>query len=437
MSKKVFIAEQETLLEVQEQVEKLVRNLVPDDAPIYGMVIHEASDLNPSTRVEYLGANKDFTPMSMNMSTHAMNYGSWADWDWLKANVPVMCNWDGGIDYFLDPDDYTKKADGTDSDVANIAYAGDAMAIVKKIYKKEYKVGNDRYVYFCERKVDDDFHAVGFDVLGKERDYMLIPMFYGSIDSNGKMRSIAGQWSCLTASGSAADNTNGKAIGTAEQYTAIQAASSKALFFGGALTNTLADICILLSKSTNSQAAFGSGICSTYVEDKAQYYGTKINTVIGGGQFYGSNDNKSFNKIFHSCVMGSYMLWQRDPYMLLINGRIKVSPDYTYDLTGAKYLDTGVDFKPGDTSYHYYPTYRVVKGFGAIPCVDMKDVSTSATGYCDATWANAEGERVSLRFGDCGIGAGGGLWARTLADVAASAGWYYGASKLLPAPAAA
>ena len=111
MSKKVFIAEQETLLEVQEQVEKLVRNLVPDDAPIYGMVIHEASDLNPSTRVEYLGANKDFTPMSMNMSTHAMNYGSWADWDWLKANVPVMCNWDGGIDYFLDPDDYTKKAD--------------------------------------------------------------------------------------------------------------------------------------------------------------------------------------------------------------------------------------------------------------------------------------------------------------------------------------
>ena len=122
---------------MQEQVEKLVRNLVPDDAPIYGMVIHEASDLNPSTRVEYLGANKDFTPMSMNMSTHAMNYGSWADWDWLKANVPVMCNWDGGIDYFLDPDDYTKKADGTNSDAANIDYAGDAMAIVKKAPEEE------------------------------------------------------------------------------------------------------------------------------------------------------------------------------------------------------------------------------------------------------------------------------------------------------------
>lgn len=437
MSKKVFIAEQETLLEVQEQVEKLVKNLVPDDAPIYGMVIHEASDLNPSTMVEYLGANKDFTPMSMNMSTHAMNYGSWADWDWLKANVPVMCNWDGGIDYFLDPDDYTKKANGTDSDVANIDYAGDAMAIVRKIYKKEYKVGNDRYVYFCERKVDDDFRAVGFDVLGKERDYMLIPMFYGSIDSNGKMRSIAGQWSCLSSSGSVSDNANGAAIGTEEQHTAIKAASNNALFFGGALTNTLADICILLSKSTNSQEAFGYGMCSTYVNDKEQHYGTQINTVIGGGQFYGSDDKASFNKIFHSCVVGSYMLWQRDPYMLLIDGRIKVSKDYTYDLTGAAYLDTGVDFKPGDTNCHYYPTYRVIKDFGAIPCADMKDVSTSATGYCDGTWANAEGVRVSLRFGHCNHGLACGLWPRALHNVAADAGWAYGASKLLPAPAAA
>ena len=51
---KVFIAEQETLLEVKEQTEKLIRNLIPTDAPIYGMVIHEASDLNPATRVEYL-----------------------------------------------------------------------------------------------------------------------------------------------------------------------------------------------------------------------------------------------------------------------------------------------------------------------------------------------------------------------------------------------
>ncbi len=431
MTKKVFIAEQETLLEVQEDIKKLTENLLPLDKPIYAMVIHEASDLNPNSRVEYLGANKNFIPMSMNMSTHAMDYGSWADWGWLKANVPVMCNFDGGIDYYLNPDDYTQKADGTDSDVSNVNYAGDAMSVIQKIYKKEYKLGNDRYVFFCERKVDDDFQAVGFNVLGKERDYMLIPMFYGSIDANGRMRSIAEQWSCLTASGAASDNANGKAIGTAEQYAALQAASPNTLFFGGALANTLADICVMLSKSTNSQASFGYGMCSTYVEDKAQHYGTQINTVVDGGQFYGSNDQRSFNKIFHSCVMGSYMLWQRDPYMLLKNGRILVSPDYRYDLTGATYLDTGVDLATNG----YYATTRVIKGFGAVPTDEI--TCSSATGYCDHTWVNATILAVSLRFGCCNNGLDDGLFARTLYIVATNAWWHSAASKLLPAPAAA
>lgn len=404
---KVFIAEQETLLEVKEQTEKLIRNLIPTDAPIYGMVIHEASDLNPATRVEYLGANKDFKPMSMNMATHAMDYGSWADWSWLKANVPVMCGWDGEIKYYLNPDDYTKKADGTASDVSNANFAGNAMAVIKKIYKKEYKVGSDRYVYFCERQVDPDFQPVGFNVKGKVRDYMLIPMFYGSIDGNGRMRSIAGQWSCLTASGSSSDNSSGTAIGTTEQNTAILKTSASGLFFGGPLTNTLADICVMLTRSTDSQSSFGSGMCSSYVEDKAQHYGTQINKVVGGGRFYGSDDNKSFNKIFHSAVLGSYMLWQRDPYMVAVNGRIKVSTDYTYNLSGDGYLDTGCNV----TANHYNATMHVVKGFGAIPSEEIE--GTSATGYCDHTWVNATITAVSLRFGNCDDGLDDGLWART------------------------
>ena len=125
------------------------------------------------------------------------------------------------------------------------------------------------------------------------------------------------------------------------------------------------------------------------------------------------------------------MLWQRDPYMLLINGRIKVSPDYTYDLTGAKYLDTGVNLAKNG----YYATTQVVKDFGAVPNDEI--ACSSATGYCDHTWVNAEIPAVSLRFGLCSDGAPDGLWARTLSLVAAGAWWGYGASKLLPAPAAA
>ena len=172
-------------------------------------------------------------------------------------------------------------------------------------------------------------------------------------------------------------------------------------------------------------------MCSSYVEDKAQHYGTQINKVVGGGRFYGSDDNKSFNKIFHSAVLGSYMLWQRDPYMVAVNGRIKVSTDYTYNLSGDGYLDTGCNV----TANHYNATMHVVKGFGAIPSEEIE--GTSATGYCDHTWVNATITAVSLRFGACLGGLVGGLWARALNYVAANVWWNYGASLLLPAPAAA
>lgn len=431
---------------ILEDTGLLVRNLVPLDKPVYGFIVHEGTDQNPGSRVEYIGANKNYTPMKMNTKTHVMDYGSWKDWSWLKGVVPVMCGWDGEIDYYLDPDDYTKKADGeTASDVSNIEYEGDAMVVYPLIYTCEYKLGSDRVVLFCERQLNDDFLPIGYDVGGKIRPYMLGPMFYGSIDENGKMRSIAGQWSFGTASGSkddVAESNIGEidksaGIGTAQQYQALQNASKNALFFGGPLTNTLADICVMLSKSTNSQTAFGAGMNQTYVNDKEQHYGTKANEVVDGGMFYGTDDNKSFNKIFHSCVLGSYMLWQRDPYMVSVNGRIKVSTDYTYDPTGEKYLDTGIDFKPGDTNVHYYPSYHVVKGFGPVPNDDRKDDVTTSTGYCDGTWANATITAGSLRFGACADGLACGLWARTLGSAATSAWWHHGASKLLPAPAAA
>jgi hypothetical protein len=83
----------------------------------------------------------------------------------------------------------------------------------------------------------------------------------------------------------------------------------------------------------------------------------------------------------------------------------------------------------------YYATTQVVKDFGAVPNDEI--ACSSATGYCDHTWVNAEITAVSLRFGCCNDGAGDGLWARALNPVAANAGWGFGASKLLPAPAAA
>ena len=116
MSDKIFVADKATLDNVDKNVQRLADELIGGTAAVYGMIIHE-NNLDPATRVEYIGANKDYAPMSMDFATHEMNYGGWANWDWLKANVPVMANFDGGINYYLDPNDYTKKTDGTASDV--------------------------------------------------------------------------------------------------------------------------------------------------------------------------------------------------------------------------------------------------------------------------------------------------------------------------------
>ena len=92
----------------------------------------------------------------------------------------------------------------------------------------------------------------------------------------------------------------------------------------------------MFAKSTNSQEAYGYGNSSGYDASLAPTNGVKQNAVVGGGQFYGTKDAKSLNKIFHSIVLGTYQQWMRDPYTLLVNGRYKVSKNYTYDVTGAK-----------------------------------------------------------------------------------------------------
>lgn len=121
--------------------------LVEAEEPVYGFIDHMGVD-NPTQKIEYIGKNKDYAPMTMDMSTHVMSYGSWSDFYVLKANRPAMVRRDGTLDYWLNPDDYNLKEGGTASDVANIDYDGNAFSWLPKIYKWEYTVGDDRYVLF-------------------------------------------------------------------------------------------------------------------------------------------------------------------------------------------------------------------------------------------------------------------------------------------------
>lgn len=420
---KIYIADKETL-------DKVYNILAAD--PVYGFIEHNGI-LSPGSRIEYIGLNKDFSPLVRNKADGSMALNSWADFPVIKANKPYMVRADGTPDYRMSETNYAQKESGGASDVANSSYNGGAFSWLMKIYKNEEMVGNDRIVRFS-LTARDGYEPVGFiDPSNNELEGVWLPMFYGSIlgasGSTPKMVSLSGMQPTHS-------NT------TAQEKTAITNFSSRAVFLGGPIVETITDLLIMFAKTTNLQEAYGYGNCAGYDASQSPTYGVKQNAIVGGGQFYGTDDQHSLNKIFHSIVLGSYQQWMRDPYEVVVNGRVKVSKNYTYDPTGAAYTDTGIavpDNKTWDTNHNAldYPAhFRTVPGYGSIPALGM-DGGSSATGGCDGLWRKDPKQTftgVCLRFGSCYAGLGCGLRARTWDATATNAYWNFGAADLLLPP---
>lgn len=405
-------------------VDEIIGYMEEKDTDYYGF-IERMDVLSPSNRIEYIGKNKDFSPISITMGG-GYSLGDWADFPLLVNNKPYMVHSSGIVDYELSATDYTKKVDGTTaSDVNNTSYDGGAFSWLQKIYKKEFNVGSDRYVLFS-MKPKDGFTAAGFiDSDNAELEGVWLPMFYGAevtISSTARLTSIAG-------------NTAPVHSKTTEQEkTLIDAFGSRAKFFGGAIVGTIQDLLIMWGKTTDLQGKYGYGNCNGYNSSDTSTYGKKNNAVVGGGQFYGTSDKTSLNKILHSVVIGTYNLWQRDPYTICVNGRIKVSKNYAYNLTASGYTDTGVQHSMNG-GWYYPNAFKSEQGFGAIPQAPFK--GSTSTGSCDGFYINIGITAVAIRFGGCGDDLGGGVRCLGLYVAATYADWAVGASVLLLAPAGA
>ena len=74
---------------------------------VYGFIEHCAT-LAPSQRIEYIGKNKDYTPLTVTMGG-GYSLGSWGGFSVLANNKPWMVHADGTPDYELLASDYSKK----------------------------------------------------------------------------------------------------------------------------------------------------------------------------------------------------------------------------------------------------------------------------------------------------------------------------------------
>lgn len=380
----------------------------------YGFIEHmDVAD--PVQRIEYIGKNKDYTPVYRN-SDGTMNLGSWSGYHVIANNRPAMVGYDGIADYYLSETDYTKKEDGTTaSDVANTAYAGEAMSWIDLVYKSENIIGNDRIVKFSQTKLNDDFFPNGFVDGGRVMNGVWIPMFYPALDSAGKLRSLV--------AGYPAANMNAQ-----QELDKISAVGGQAASISGSLLSTIADLAIMWGKSTNTQEVFGYGNSSGY-NTSDSHNGVLPNQVIGGGKFYGTSDANSVNKFLHSMMLNTYNIWIRDPYTLCDHGVYKISRDYSVcSLTGEGYETAGL----AQPENGWQKEHLVVKGFGSLP---SKSGGTSETYVTEYFWINAEIAAVSLRLGRCNGGAGDGFRALGCDDVAGYSNWGIAPALILKSPA--
>ena len=295
----------------------------------YGIKIKK-SDSNPATRMTYTYDAVGMTPAKMNYSTGKFDYGSWADAWFIKQNKPVMLKNDGTEDYELNPNDYSKKADGSSSDYNNLSYNGNAMARIPLVYVSMSQDSNYEYITVSNKKYDDTYKAIAHTKEdGTVVDNIYLACFKGNVSSS-KARSISGridkdEYTITQWANYATANGSGWNIGTWGQRMLINS------------------LLWIIGRSDNTQSVFGNGNASSYNDNmttgggnSSYYYMIATGNLYNKGQFYGYNDYYHQVKVFH--IEG----WWGDRYnfihgLMTVSSSVKVSLTGPYNYSGSGY----------------------------------------------------------------------------------------------------
>ena len=418
-----------------EQAINRVANAIGNKAgTIYGFHISN-SESAPASKVTYLKDAVGMTPAKMNYTSGQFDYGSWSDPFFMPR--PCMLKSDGTVDYYLNPSDYTKKEDGTASDVANTAYDGNAMMewgkpgqkIWMKIVPDAGNLGAS--VFIADYQADSDFHDWPFhNSAGVSMDHFYTPIYNGSIISD-KMRSLSGQ-----------QVSNKKTC--AQEITAAQLNNPA----GQLMWNTemhcdivlINMLLILMGKSVDVQTVFGEGIHTSGSEAINNAFRTGVHNAKG--LFYGTNSGTVTSSDFSNAVKVFGMenwwgfQWRRYQGHVMVNGAQKVkntygtedgssSNSYTVDgvPTGDGYKSTGATALSG-TSGNYIKTEYFTED-GMFPCGSLD--GSASTYYCDGCWYNNGITAVPFRGGYSYNGAKDGAFCLSLSGTASASGWAIGA----------
>lgn len=349
--------------------------------PVYEFII-DTSNSDPTTAVSYTGANASFTPASMNFTTGKIDYGSWEDAFFQPR--PVMVKYDGTVDYELDKDDFTRKADGvTASDVSNTSYGGNCMIAFPQVWMKFVQDDSThQHVYISNTQVDSSYHCYTHqNKNGVMLDEIFI-MAYEPSNISNKLRSLAGQTILQSLFGE-----------TMQTYAKANGSSWNFMDYGE--VQMLQMLCVLMFKSLDTQGTIGAGV----VGGSSTTYTTTGDTK-DKGMFYAVDNTSSSTtpiKVFGiENLWGNKYKWMNGLVIPKISSATSTATikyklcDYTTDgTTSTSYSQAGTGYKTlttfaeGGKAVYGNITKLVLNTDGMFATPANVSGSTYTTYYCD------------------------------------------------------
>lgn len=353
----------------------------PSNKNFFGYDIN-LSEPNPQLRVYYPSEvnNYEYLPAKMEYATGVFDYGSWSN---IAGNTfmprPCMLNYDGTVAYYLDPNNYTKKEDGTPSDVANVNFPGNAMMEWGKLFTKRWETPDGIYHFrVCDIQLDNDYECwCNYDINNNQIPNFYTPIYFGSFDGT-RLRSISGQ---------------GNMVNQTRQVEIARAQANGADYYTETFGDRLLiqDLLTLMAKSTDGQNAYGKGVCGG---GSAIGQGT-MNTK---GLFWGANNQTSGVKVFG---MENWWgnIWRAVAGWIYTSGIQKVkitrgvkdgSSAIDYNLTGDGYQSIPSSTLSGTSGSYISATLST--DFGRLP---VRVNGSGSTYEPDALWFPAVSNAVN------------------------------------------
>lgn len=333
----------------------------------FGVAIDKTNS-NPDTRVSYIQDAVGMVPAHMDFTTGKFNYGTWENVWFIRKNKPVMLKYNGTEAYELNPNDYSKKLDGTPSDVSDSTFLGNAMSRIPLVYLSMTEDTKYEYISVSNVKYDETYVPIAHTREdGTVMDTLYISMFK-AYKNGSKLKSTLGMYPANSLN---ADKEMAMAKANGEGW-------NTRTWGQRMLINALL---MIISKSDNSQAKFGGGVSDVY-NPTDRYKGMiPSGSLSDRGQFFGSQGLASEVKVFH--IEGWWgNQWERIAGLVSDHGKIKYTFTGPYNLTGKDYIDSGIVYTD-DLDEVTYPSKSSTSKAGRFP---IEFTGSSNTYTCDGFW---------------------------------------------------